>query len=265
MRLDPTEELVLQVSAEAQLACGKTADAEATSSRLIELFPASASGFELRGRAEIGDKRFADAEASFREALRLEPDDWTLNNNLGVALQRQKKKKKEAIQAFERAAKANPAAKVPQQNLFGAANSYVGVGSGFFAIYLLLRLIPAIGVTTHLSTGLIFAIVGVAIVALFAVFWFRRRRRRQQLGPTVDRFYQHERLRYRNLHRMYLAFRLGPPLAFAVGLLALAIAQAHPGDFSIVFLGGAVAMTAWFWVSPFVWRRSLLPRLLPDD
>jgi tetratricopeptide (TPR) repeat protein len=264
MRLDPTQELVLHANAEAQLACGKTAEAEATASRMIALFPASSSGFDIRGRALMGSKRFAEAEASIREALRIEPDDWTLNNNLGVVLQRQKKKK-EAIQAFERAAIANPAAKLPRQNLFGAANSYVRAGGLFFGAYLLLRLIPPIGKGTHLSNELIFAIVAVAFVALFGVAWFVRRRRRQQLGPTVDRFLQSERPRYRNLVLAYLAFRLGPLLMMAVILLILAIAQPHPGDFSTVLVGGIVGMAAWFAVSPFVWRRNVLPRLRPGD
>jgi Flp pilus assembly protein TadD len=264
LRMEPTEELVLQVTAQAQLACGKTAEAEATASRLIELYPASASGFDARGRALMAGKRFAEAEASIREALRLQPDDWTLNNNLGVVLQRQKKKK-EAIQAFERAAIANPAAKVPRQNLFGAANSYVRAGGFFVAAYLLVRLIPAIGYATHLSSELVFAIVAVALVTLFGGAWFIRRRRRQQLGPTVNRFLQHERPRYRNLVLMYLAFRLGPLLVMAVILLIVAIAQPDPGDFGTVLVGGMIVMAAWFVASPFVWRRNVLPRLRRED
>lgn len=264
MRLDPNEELVLNVNGEAQLACGKTAEAEATASRMIALFPASSSGFDIRGRALMGSKRFVEAEASMREALRLEPDDWTLNNNLGVVLQRQKKKK-EAIEAFERAAIANPVAKVPQQNLFGAANSYVRAGGLLFGAYLFLRLIPAIGKASHLSNELIFAIVAIATAALFGGAWFIRRRRRHQLGPTVDRFLQHERPRYRNLVLTYLAFRLGPLLVMSVILLIVAIAQPHPGDFSSVLVGGIVGMAAWFAVSPFIWRRNVLPRLRPGD
>jgi tetratricopeptide (TPR) repeat protein len=262
MRLDPTELLVMQVNAEAQLACGKAADAEATASRLIELYPESASGFELGGRASLRRKRYAEAESRFREALRLEPDDWTLNNNLGVALQRQKKNK-EAIQAFERAAKANPTAKLPQQNLFGAANSYVRAGGAFFAAFLLLRLLPAIGKATHLSDGLIFAILAVAIVALFTSFWFIRRRRRQQLGPTVEAFYQHEGRRYRNTQLMYVAFRWGPLLLIAIALLGLGIAEIP--EFGSWFVAALVVMTAWFALSPFIWRRTLLRRLMPED
>ena len=64
---------------------------------------------------------------------------------------------------------------------------------------------------------------------------------------------------------MYLAFRLGPLLIMAVILLILAIAQPDPGDFSTVLVGGMIVMAAWFVVSPFIWRRNVLPRLLPDD
>jgi tetratricopeptide (TPR) repeat protein len=262
VRLAPTERRAIEVSAEALLACGKTADAEATASRLIEQFPESASGFELRGRAALRRKRFGEAEASFREALRLEPDDWTLNNNLGVALQRQKKKK-EAIEAFERAARANPAAKLAQRNLFGATNNYVRVGGAFFVAFLLVRLVPAIGKGTHLPDGLIFAVFVVALAALFAGFWFIRRRRRQLLGPTVDRFYQHEARRYRNIELIYLAFRIGPLLAIAVVLLGLGIAQVP--DFGMLFLAAMVIMIAWFAISPFVWRRTLLRRFMPEE
>jgi tetratricopeptide (TPR) repeat protein len=264
LRLEPTQELVLQVTAEAQLACDKLAEAEATGSKLIELYPASASGFDLRGRALMRRKRLAEAEASMREALRLEPDDWTLHNNLGVVLQRQKRKK-EAIQAFERAAIANPNAKVARQNLFGAANSYVRAGGLLFAGYLLVRLIPAIGHASHLSNQLIAAIFAIAIVALFGGAWFIRRRRRQQLGGTVDRFLQHERPRYRNLGLIYVAFRLGPLLTMAVILLIVAIAQPAPGDFTTVLVVGMVVMATWFVVSPFIWRHSVVRRLRPND
>jgi len=262
VRLAPTERLAIEVSAEAQLACGKTTDAEVAASRLIALFPESASGFELRGRAALRRKRFGEAEASFRDALRLEPDDWTLNNNLGVALQRQKKKK-EAIEAFERAAKASPAAKLAQQNLFGATNNYVRVGGAFFVLFLLVRLVPAIGKGTHLPDGLIFAVFVVALAALFAGFWFIRRRRRQLLGPTVDRFYQHEARRYRNIQLIYLAFRIGPLLAIAVVLLGLGIVQIP--DFGMLFLAAVVIMIAWYAISPFVCRRTLLLRFMPEE
>jgi tetratricopeptide (TPR) repeat protein len=261
-RLAPTERLAIEVSAEAQLACGKTTDAEVTASRLIELFPESASGFELRARAALRRKRFGEAEANFREALRLQPDDWTLNNNLGVALQRQKKKK-EAIEAFARAAKANPAAKLAQQNLFGATNNYVRVGGVFFIAFLLVRLVPAIGKGTHLPDGLIFAIFVLALAALIGGFWFIRRRRRQQLGPTVGRFYQHEARRYRNIKLTFLAFRIGPLLAVALLLLGLGIAEIP--DFGMAFLAAMMIMIAWFAISPFVWRRTLLRRFMPEE
>jgi tetratricopeptide (TPR) repeat protein len=264
LRLDPMEELVLHVTAEAQLACGKTAEAEATASRMLELYPASSSAFDLRGRALMGRKQYAEAEASMREALRLDPDDWTLNNNLGVVLGLQKRKK-EAIQAFERAAIANPSAKLPRQNLFGAANSYARVGGLLFAAYLVVRLTVVLGNSAHLSNELIFAIAAGAAGALLAAGWYIRRRRLQQLGPKVEGFLQHERPRYRNLGLIYLAFRLGPLLIAAVILLILAIAQPNPGDFSMVLVGGIVAVTAWFVASPFIWRRNILPRLRTGD
>jgi tetratricopeptide (TPR) repeat protein len=269
LRLNPMEPASMHAVAEAQLMCGKVKDAEAMASRLIELQPESPTGFDLRGRALIGRKRFPltgrkqfrDAEADFREALRLQPDDVGLNNNLGVALQEQKKKK-EAIEAFERAAKADPTAKRPQENLVIATEKYIGVGGAFVALFLAARLAPPIGRAIHLPEGVVVAIFAVVIVFPFVVAWYIRRRRLRRLGPTVGRFYKHKVRWLRNVGLIYLAFRLGPLLAIAFGLLGLAIAEIP--DFGLWFLLAVVIMIAWFAASPFVWRRTALRRIQPE-
>ena len=116
LSLDPAKPEVQLIVAEANLACGRAAAAAAMASHLIERVPNYPQGFDVRGRAALRLKRFLDAEADFREALRFAPDNWAFNNSLGVALRAQRRHK-EAVEAFGRALKLDPNAKVPRRNL----------------------------------------------------------------------------------------------------------------------------------------------------
>jgi tetratricopeptide (TPR) repeat protein len=81
---------------------GKPADAEESFRRAIRLAPASAATHSDLGIALAQQRKFAEAEQSFREALRLQPDLAAGYNNLGLTLIKQKRLD-EAIAAIRRA------------------------------------------------------------------------------------------------------------------------------------------------------------------
>jgi hypothetical protein len=97
-------------------------------------------------------------------------------NNLGVALLNQKRKR-EAIEAFNRAAKINPAAPTARSNINAAVSKYIPrITVPFFVIWILLNGLRVLGEKGQagivLTVGLFLAI-GIAIVLV--IRWYRFR------------------------------------------------------------------------------------------
>ena len=107
-------------------------------------------------------------------------------NNLGVALQGQGRHK-EAVAAFENAAKLNPRAELVRRNLFSQTRRYIGLGVIAILIVQGIRL----GIVAHASP--VAFIVGLAILLLgvWVIYVIRKRR----LSPTVRQFYELEERR----------------------------------------------------------------------
>jgi tetratricopeptide (TPR) repeat protein len=253
----PGDPRVLEALAEAQLACGKTTEAGETASRLIQLIPESAAAYELRGRVDLKRRRFIDAEAFFRYALTLHPNRVSSMNNLGVALQGQNRKK-EAIAAFEAAWRANPRDSTASKNLFTATQAYVGAG-GVVAFIFWLHFWPLLAHSAKLPAEVEdFVFLGGIGLTIVGFWWFGFRRRRT-LSPDVDRFYQKQLVRQRNLELVRGLYKAGPYVVISLVLVALILSDA-PGIWLVI---GAVAMIAWAVIGPRLWRRFILPRLRP--
>ncbi|HKO45233.1 MAG TPA: tetratricopeptide repeat protein [Pyrinomonadaceae bacterium] len=71
----------------------KTAEAEAELKRFAARKPGAAAYFSLGGFYSK-NKRWAEAEAAFRESMRIEPAPWNVSNNLGELLKALKEQKK---------------------------------------------------------------------------------------------------------------------------------------------------------------------------
>ncbi|HLZ95878.1 MAG TPA: tetratricopeptide repeat protein [Candidatus Dormibacteraeota bacterium] len=255
-RINPESQLVLMSVAGAQVEARMTNEALGTANRAVAAGPENPDAYNLRGQVLIAQKRYAEAEADFRYALRMNPTDWVYNNNLGVVLRRQNKKK-DAVEAFERAVRANPRARTARQNLFGSTSAYVGGGTAIL-LYVALRL----GLLTIRSwdryTWVTVAAGGVIFVVGLAL-WLLARHRRAQLSGTVDRFYALERRRRRGRYFLYVGWRLGPILLFFL-LALLAVDLRSP--YSATVLGAAIVFALpWWLISIPVWRHLVLPRL----
>ena len=247
---------VLQALAEAQLACGKLGPADETASRLIELFPLSPAGYDLRGRVALRHHGFVEAEGFFRYALQLQPRVWTTMNNLGIALRGQKRHK-EAIDVLEAAWRANPKAFETKRNLFGATRAYVGAG-GVAAIVFWLHFFPLLAHVARLPAAIQNVVVVVGLVLTLGGLWWLGTRRRRQLSPEVVRLYRSELGRARWLELLRGLFKAGPNVLIVLALVALILADV-PGIF-IWILFGMVAVVAWMVLAPRLWSRFILPR-----
>src|SRR5262245_17163466 len=81
---------------------GQLTDVVAQSEALVLRHPRSAMLYNILGAACIGLKNFARAEAAYRRAAALDPDDAEIHNNHGIALNSQGKVEA-AVSAFNRA------------------------------------------------------------------------------------------------------------------------------------------------------------------
>ena len=95
---------------------GRHAEAEAAYREAIRLDPGSAGAHHGLGRVLWDVKRLGEAEASLREAIRLNPDDAVVHNSLGGLLQ-DVKRLGEAEASFREAIRLNPGFAFAHNNL----------------------------------------------------------------------------------------------------------------------------------------------------
>jgi tetratricopeptide (TPR) repeat protein len=253
----PGDPWVLEALASAQLACGKTTDAAETASRLIQLIPQTAAAYDLRSRIDLKRRRFIDAEAFIRQALTLDPGNASLINNLGVAL-REQNRKEEARAAFEAAWRTNPTNPKARKNLFTSTQAYVGAG-GVAAFIFWLHFWPLIAHAAHLPPAAEdFGFLGGMALTIAGFWWFGLRRRRT-LSPDVDRFYQLQLVRERNIELLRGLYKAGPFVVIVLVLVALILSDA-PNIFVWISIG-TIAWVAWIVIGPRLWRRYIEPGL----
>lgn len=113
-------------------------------------------------------KRWKEAETHCRRALRIEARSWAVMNNLGVALQGQGRHK-EAVAAFENAAKLNPKPELVRRNLFSQTQRYIGISFITILIVQGIRLvILAHARPLPLIVGLAILLLGAWVIYRFA-------------------------------------------------------------------------------------------------
>lgn len=256
-RLDPEERQTLFTLGEALLLGGKRAEAQQLAERLLDLDPAWPPTHHLAGRVALRGKRWADAEQSFRRELELNPLSSTAMNNLGVALQRQGRKK-EAIERYHDAARLAPADSRFQRNLERSVTAYVG--GGLVLVWLGLQLVRILGADLGPGHPWLSALAVLPLGGVVVFLWLRRRKRLQELHPTVRRFYADEKKRERRVLFAAVLFLGSFPLALLWTLIILFSANyrsaAHPASWFFYVLVLAVAIvTTWRVVPQAIARR----------
>lgn len=250
-QIQPRSPRVLQMLAEAQLALNQLESAEESTTRIVELAPHSAGGYDLRGRIALTRKRYGEAEMQFTEALRLEPGNWAINNNLGIALRHQKREK-EAIAAFERAAIANPNARVVRRNLFSTTSRYL-TGGGLLVFLVGLGLLPDIASRLHQPLPVVAALFYGGLILAVAAGWLWGRLRLRRLSPQVRRLYHQDWMRERLRLLARYAFRTLPIMAVVVAVVFLGTTQ-RVGFLPWIVAAGVFVVVWWFAWQP-LWRR----------
>lgn len=210
VRLAPNEPLPLRALGGALLDALKVDEAAGVAAHLAEVAPDAPGSHDLLGRVALRRHRGAEAEAHLRRALTLTPDDPFLHNNLGVALSQQRGRKKDAIDAFNQAARLDPGNTLARGNLKRAIGGYAGVGAG---AVLVLKMLGIAQLTRLAAGGGQAVLPTAAAVGVFGAgyLWYRHRRFRT-LDPSLQRFHALERWRFdrspaRHLLERWTAYR----------------------------------------------------------
>jgi predicted O-linked N-acetylglucosamine transferase (SPINDLY family) len=106
----------LDLLAEMYMARGAAAQAAEALLQLVGLGAAAAGTWRRLGDAQLADRQYAAAEASFREATKLEPESVRGHNNLGQALMRLGRRA-EAIDSYRRALELDSGYAIGHNNL----------------------------------------------------------------------------------------------------------------------------------------------------
>lgn len=100
----------------------------------------SAGVRNLMGLVALKRRKFKLAEGYLRRALELEPDSYEATNNLGLALARQRGRRREAIEIFTRAAELDPSGAAAHENLHDTASRWLK-SAGLIASFLIFRMV----------------------------------------------------------------------------------------------------------------------------
>jgi tetratricopeptide (TPR) repeat protein len=232
-----------------RLARGDRAGARAAALTARDLEPDTVGPHQSLGDIALDGRKLADAEQHYRAALAIDPENIEVLNNLGVALQGQRRHD-EAREVFERAVRLDPRADLTRKNLAASSRDYVNGILVFVAAYLAFQ--AARTATTGDHPALAIPLAAVALV-VFAVAARQRSRRRSTLSPGVQRLLDdqpwHEKMqapRWRPL-----AWFIPAPVWLGIGLLVLlgfglSAAHGNAGGWDLgeyVVLAGALALT----------------------
>ena len=219
---DPDREWLHRLRCHALRLQGRLAEALEAADTSVRLLPDAAEAHAVRGSVLAGLKRPRDAEAAYAKALELDPDDAALHrelgdlflksdpakaeacyrrslaidasdavtlNNLGAALNRQKRSDEAAL-AFKSAILADPTLRVAKQNAHSTINSRLGAVAGVCAVVYALSMVPRTllkGPIRELD-GAGFAVAVVVVMALIAGgFWAWRRYRQDERAANLEK------------------------------------------------------------------------------
>jgi tetratricopeptide (TPR) repeat protein len=256
VRLAPAEPIGYYVLGRLQLESRKFDDADRSADEAARLTPHALEGHLLKADVARGRRRWKEAEALYRRALSIEPANWVVVNNYALVL-KHLGRQREAIAAFENAARLNPRAELPRNNLFRHARDflidrplYFGLAAATFFVVIALRtwLRDRWDASDPWLVGGMYVYLGVVLGAVF----LSEQRRKRKLSATTQLFYavQARRLLGKGSYRFVyfmVAFLL---LLAGVGLWILTDAAAY------VFIG-IVVMMAWVIAWPIFWRRRI--------
>lgn len=228
VRLAPADPMTHAALANARLARRQFRAATESAKTVLSLAPNALEGHELQARIAFSQRRWQEAEARYRKALSLDPLNWVLMNDLGLAL-RHLGRKREAIEALENAAKLNPRAKLAQDNLFQHVGGFV-VNRILYLLYALLGIAIAISLSTWLKRSfdagnpVVFSVMVLYVVVGVVGSFVTTERRKRTLSRVTQTFIDvraRRNVRGKGLYRF--AWFMGAYVIFAGGMAAVAL------------------------------------------
>ncbi len=195
---------------------------------------------------------WAAADAAFREALRLGPQEPVYQSNLALALER-RGRRREALQLFHEAVRTDPGNPSARRQLVLAVDRRValaGLGGGLAGG-------AVVTVSRHLRDPatlllLLPVLLAVAAALALAVRWWRLRR----LDDNVRRFYLRERGRWWPLPALGLAALAGIALTFGL-VHGMASGLTGPSLLGVAALAALVLLARHPGLR--LWRRYVVP------
>jgi tetratricopeptide (TPR) repeat protein len=251
---DPSGFAALLSVFQAQAAMRDALGAAETAARMVQGHPAEPESHNATGRAAMLRRQWRAAEAAFREALRLAPQEPVYQSNLALALERLGRRR-EALDHFQRAVRTDPGNAAARRQLVHAIDrrlAVAGVGAAVLAGV-------AVNATRDVAQPVLMAwaaaLLAVAVVAVAVVRWWRLR----QLDATLRTFYRHERQRWRGLHREAAAWVAG----IAATCLVAVGAVAWLSRSALAATTVALVLTLLIrFPGVRLWRRQVLPMLV---
>lgn len=177
VRLEPADPESWSTLIDAEMALEHLTPAREAAAKLFELAPDWFMTYHHLGLIALDDKKNSDAERLFRRELELNPGSYGGLNNLGVALERQNRKR-EALDAYHQAAKLAPTEALAKSNLHQAATNYLPqIGIGVVGLIIFLRVM--VGVIGYLGLPGVWITMAIPLLVVggyFAFRWYRFRR-----------------------------------------------------------------------------------------
>jgi tetratricopeptide (TPR) repeat protein len=207
-----------------------------------------------RANAALRSNRWAEAENELKALLTITPKDPIAWNNLGVALEHQRKGR-EALEAYGQATALLPSSRLPGRNLVNGMQRYLGFGVAIILFKVFDILLHFLQLSPAQLDGA--TAVTVVLLALGALVYYQRRR--EQLPEETWRAYRSEMARTRRLRYGGLAFVFVGFLVFALLLVILVALPGGAGDGTVVLV--IIGGLCWLIASRILWARVIAPRL----
>jgi Flp pilus assembly protein TadD len=191
VRLDPDGFAPLLTLFEAETGRRMAGAATATADRVRRRYPSQPEAHNCVGRAAMLRRDWRAAEAAFREALQLRPQEPVYQSNLALAVER-RGRKKEAMHLFQQAVRTDPGSQNARRQLVHAVQrriAVLGLGAGVAGA------VAAFAARRLLDTEAWAAWAAAAAVVLLAcaiglgIRWWRLR----SFDESVRRLYRMER------------------------------------------------------------------------
>jgi len=172
VRLGPDVPEALSELLAAQLECNQMRAARTTEERLGAIAPDRVFSHQAFGLVALVSRQWSCAEAHFRRALAIDPQDVEVLNNLGVALFRQGRHL-EALERLHDAARLDPTSDLTKANLQGALGWHL---RPMVLLITLCAFVVAWGRLDHMHSPLAPAVlIGIAAVGTGWLLWRRAR------------------------------------------------------------------------------------------